>query len=435
MAATTRSAAKKKFSEGSPRKESPRKDVDRGTFLLSSALPAAAENNSPSSHRNVRKASKISKNKNPLETLTVGGDEALLAESELNVSEAPKMHVFSVDNFSTPPSSPEKNVGKGNAQRECLMKALLHGEEVSDAELWSLHKNDLYLFLQRKCITFKKSEKKEVLIARVLEACKDMVLQGGVTVDAEPLKDEDSHEEQLKRDQSLDDAAILAIEEACAVTHVEADELVDAEELAQVPTSADGQPTIEVPIFSASASAHGLSHVQNIVQAARDDALLNLDPPVHEGALDLVDVEVGSKLFSVGPVVKEHVDKVAAVLAKWTAESEELMEGFRHLNGDVETNRSICACFGQAALKISKIFFIGNKVARANVGMIDASVPKTAQPPVIGASVSKTVQPSVLVPKDVPEDAVAAMPIVAAQASKTAQPSESAPKSAVAPIV
>ena len=125
------------------------------------------------------------------------------------------------------------------------------------------------------------------------------MLQGGVTVDAESPKDEDRHEEQLKRDQNLDDAAILAIEEArgaahvevnevvdaeeqlkrdqsrddadviaiegaCAVTHVEADELVDAEELAQVPTSADGQPTIDVPISSASASAHGLSHVQNI---------------------------------------------------------------------------------------------------------------------------------------------------------------------------
>ena len=320
----------------------------------------------------------------------------------------------------------------------------------------------MQLFLARKCITFKKGENKDVLIARVLEARKDMVLQGGVTVDAEPPKDEDSHEEQLKRDQSLDDAVILAveeacgaahveanevvdaeeqlkrdqsrddadviaIEEACAVTHVEANEVVDAEELARVPTPADGQPTIEVPIFSASASAHGSSHVQNIVQAARNDAPLNLDPPVHERALDLVDVEVGSKLFSVRPAVKEHVDKVGAVLAKWTAESEELMEGFRHLNGDVETNRLIRACFGQAALKISKIF-IGIKVARANAGIIDASVSKTAQPSVIDASVSKTVQPSVLAPKD----AVAARPIVAAQVSKTAQPSESAPKDAVA---
>ena len=33
------------------------------------------------------------------------------------------------------------------------------------------------------------------------------------------------------------------------------------------------------------------------LQAARDDALLNLDLPVREGELDLVDVEVGSKLF------------------------------------------------------------------------------------------------------------------------------------------
>ena len=404
--------------------------MDRGTFLLSSVLPAAAENNSPLSHRNVRKSSKISKNKNPLETLTVGGDEALMAGLELNVDEAPKMNVFGVENFSTPPSSPEKNVGKGNedsvaapapegkigqsviaAQREYLVKALLNGEELSKTELWSLTKENLYEFLRGKCITFKKNEKKDVLIARVLEARKDMVVQGGVTVDAELPKDEDSHEEQLKRDQILVDAAVFAIEEACAVTHVEAGGLVDAEELVQVLTPAGGQPTSEVPIFSAIANAHGLSHVQNIVQPARDDAPLNVDPPVHEGALGLVDVEVGSKTFFVLPEVKEHVDKVGAVVAKWTAESEELMEGFRHLNGDVETNRLIRSCFRQAALKLSKMF----------MGI-------TAQPSAIDAAVSTAVQPSVLAPKD----AVAAMPIVAAQVSKTARLSESAPKDAAA---
>ena len=306
------------------------------------------------------------------------------------------------------------------------MKALLNGEEVSDTELRSLTKINLQQFLERKCITFKKSENKDALIARVLEARKDMVLQGGVTVDAEPPKDEDSHEEQLKRDQIFVDAAVLAIEEACAVTHVEAGEVVGAEELAQVPTPADGQPTIETPIFSASASVHGSSHVQNIVQAVRDDALLNLDPPVRERALDFVDVEVGSKLFSVRPVVKEHVDKVGAVLAKWTAESEELMEDFWHLNGDVETKRSICAFFGKAMMKMSKIF-IGSKFARANADIFDDSVSKTVQPSVVDALVPKAVQPSALAPKDV----VATTLIAAAQVSETAQPSESAPEDAV----
>ena len=81
--------------------------------MISSVLPTAAEKTSPLSHRNVRKASKSSKDKNPLETVTVVEDEALMTGLELNDG-ASKMRVFGEENYLTPPSSPEKIVGKGN---------------------------------------------------------------------------------------------------------------------------------------------------------------------------------------------------------------------------------------------------------------------------------------------------------------------------------
>ena len=55
------------------------------------------------------------KSKSPLAILTVGGDEVSMAEVVLNAEEALTGNVFGVENFSTPPSSPERIVGKGNA--------------------------------------------------------------------------------------------------------------------------------------------------------------------------------------------------------------------------------------------------------------------------------------------------------------------------------
>ena len=446
---------KKNNSERSPRRESPRMNVDRGTFLLSSVLPAAAGNNSPLSHKDLRKASKILKNKNPLETLTVDGNEALVTELELS-DEAPKMHVFAVENFSTPPSSPENNVGKGNedsaaapapewkagqrvsaVQRECLMEALRNGEEVSEADLWSLYKSDLHLFLDRKGITFKKGENKDVLIARVLEArTRDQNLGDAAILAGVTAIEEACAVTHIKADE-LDDAAmfadVTAIEEAYAVTHIKADELVHAEELAQVPTPADGQPTIEVPILNVSASAHGLSHVQDTVEVVHDEAPLNLVPRMRERAPDLVDVKVGTKLFYARPAVKEHVDKVGAMLARWSAESEDLSNGFQHLDGDVETNSMIRACCGQAALKIAKKF-VGIEVVRANDNLTSASVstdPKAAlkiAKKVTGIEavrandgLTSALVSTALHSKSAPADAVVAKPAVASQGAVVAK--------------
>ena len=60
-----------------------------------------------------RRSARNSK-KSPLKSLTVGGGGVPMAELDLNADEVPKVHVFGVENFSTPPSSPDRSVGKGN---------------------------------------------------------------------------------------------------------------------------------------------------------------------------------------------------------------------------------------------------------------------------------------------------------------------------------
>ena len=199
----------------------------------------------------MRKSKKSPLKESPLGTLTEveDEDEVPVAEVGLNADEGLIVHVFGADNFSTPPSSPERSVAKGNedgvaapapkweigqrvrvaqrgegtllyigkmpsqsknaasevwygvdlddlkgknngyhagkkyfycleghgtvvqaeklqmadmSQQELVMKALLKGEEVSDAEVLSLRNRELELFLARKNLKVKLNQKKDV---------------------------------------------------------------------------------------------------------------------------------------------------------------------------------------------------------------------------------------------------------------------------------
>ena len=250
---------------------------------------------------------------------------------------------------------------------------------MSGAEVSSLFNRDLELFLARKYVTIKKNLKKDALVALVLS---HVAREDKETVHEVPLKDGDTQEEQSERDQSRDFAAVRAIDAACA-------EQLPAER-DQSGVSADD--TAVLAINAARAAQFKLafpSHAQNPVQAARrecalsypcllkdpvavseqesavvpsqadnsiqnpaqvelEQALSNPCPPLVVKALDLVAVSVvGSSLFYVQPGVKECVDKFGEMLAKWSAESEELIRGFQQLNGDAKTNIRFLSVLGR----------------------------------------------------------------------------------------
>ena len=85
-------------------------------------------------------------------------------------------------------------------QEELVMKALLNGEDVLDAEVSSLRNRELELFLARKYVVIKKNLRKDILVAKVLEyvARKDTETVHGV-----PLQDEGTQEEQSECVQSF----------------------------------------------------------------------------------------------------------------------------------------------------------------------------------------------------------------------------------------
>ena len=73
------------------------------------------------------------------------------------------------------------------------------------------------------------------------------------------------------------------------------------------------------------------------------------------------------------------MDKFGEMLAKWSAESEELIRGFQQLNGNVKTNNKILKCFGKAAMKISESFN-GTEGVLASAGPTVVPVLQTARP-------------------------------------------------------
>ena len=229
-----------------------------------------------------------------------------------------------------------KNVDMSD--QEIVLKALLKGDMISRKELECLSSQELQLFFNRKELSFEMNQKKDVYVNMVVR-----------------------HLEEVERERQESRAFSATVAKQNAFHARQCDEFASH---AQKSVQAEMEQVVP-------------NQVAESTQTVREETPFKLCTPAAARTLGFVDVKVGSKVFCVQPAVKERVDKVGAMLAKLSAESEELIKDFQYLIGDVETNNMIFACFGQAALKISESFN-GTKAVLASAGLTSAS--QAAQP-------------------------------------------------------